>query len=211
MIGRLPLVLDVSGLRCVVIGAGRVAERKVAMLRRAGGRVRIVADRATPRLIALARRGAIAWTRGPFRGAHLRGAWLAIAATSDPRVNRSVAREARRRRIFVNVVDDPAAGSCTVPAVHRRGALYVAVSTSGASPALARALSDRIGRRFGPEYATYLSLMRAMRRRLRRHVSDHDERERRLDRLLRAPLLRLIRGGRSAEARRAAERVLGLR
>ena len=205
-----PLVFDLRGLRCVVIGAGRIAERRVMMLRRAGGRVRIVAKSVTPRLASLARRGALDWTRGHFRGAHLRGAWLAIAATSDAGVNRTVAREARRRRIFVNVVDDPGLGTCTVPAVHERGALVLAVSTSGASPALASALRDRIGRRFGPEYAGYLRLLGTVRRRLRRRIPDPDERERRLARLLRTPLLPLIRAGRIRDARRAAGRAVGL-
>lgn len=205
-----PLNLDLKGLRCVVIGAGRVAERRVTMLRRAGGRVRIVAGSATPRLVSLARRGAIDWTRSRFRAAHLRGAWLVIAATSDAGVNRIVAREARRRRIFVNVVDQPDLGTCTVPAVHERGALVVAVSTSGTSPALARALKDRIGRRFGPEYAGYLRLLGTVRRRLRRRVADPDERERLLARLLRTPLLPLIRAGRARDARRAAGRAVGL-
>ncbi len=206
----LPVLLDLTGLPCVVVGGGRVAERKASALRRAGARVRVVAPEVTPRLRNLARRGSIVWFRKRFANAHLRGAWLAVAATSDAAVNRAVAREGRRRRMLVNVADAPETGSFRMPAVLVRGPLRIAVSTSGESPALARAIRDGIARRHGPEYCAWVRLVGSVRRRLLAGVPDRAERERRARRLLRAPLLRLIRSGRMNEARRAALAAAGL-
>ncbi len=204
-----PLVLDLDGVPCLVVGAGRVAERKIAALLRSGARIRVVAPWATPRLRALARRGSLTWDRGPYRRAHLRGARLVIAAASDSTANRAVARDARRRGVFVSVADDPDLCTLTLPAVLRRGPLVVAVSTSGESPALARALRDDLAKRIGPEHGVYVALVGSIRRRLRR-VPDPADRRRRYRRLLGAPLLRLLRSGRRTEARRAARRAAGL-
>jgi siroheme synthase-like protein len=205
----IPLVLDLAGVRCLVVGAGRVAERKVAALLGSGARIRIVAPRATPRLRALARRGSLTWDRRRYRTAHLRGVRLAIAAASDPAANRAVAREARRRGVFVSVADDPDLCTLTLPAVLRRGPLVVAVSTSGESPALAKALRDDLARRIGPEHGAYVALVGSIRRGLHR-LPDAAERRRRYRRLLAAPLMRLLRSGRRAEARRAARSAAGL-
>jgi precorrin-2 dehydrogenase/sirohydrochlorin ferrochelatase len=204
------MFLNLKGVPCVVVGAGRVAERKIAALRRAGARVRVVAERASPRIRRLARRGMVDWIRSPFRGTHLRGGRLAIAATSDPSINRAVAREARRRQILVDVVDAPELGTFSMPAVLSRGPLQIAISTTGESPALARKLKRDVARRFGPEYGPYIRLLGAIRRRLRVEVADASERERRLRRLLRAPLLPLIRSGRIDRARREARLTAGL-
>ncbi len=206
----IPLMLDLAGVPCLVVGAGRVAERKVRVLRRAGARLSLVAPRATPQLRAMARRGALRWRRRRFRLADLRGARLVFAATSDEAVNNAVARAAWRRHLFVNVADDPEAGSLQMPALLRRGALVVAISTSGRSPGVARALRDDLARRFGSEYAAYVAIIGAVRGRLLRDVGDERERRRRLRALLRAPILPLLRRGSAGAARAAAWRAAGL-
>ncbi|MFQ5876780.1 MAG: bifunctional precorrin-2 dehydrogenase/sirohydrochlorin ferrochelatase [Acidobacteriota bacterium] len=163
----LPVVLDLRGVPCLVVGAGRVASRKIAALVRAGARVRVVAPGAAPRVRTLARRGRLVWVRSRYRRGGLGGARLVVAATSDRGVNREVAREAKRRGRFVNVVDDPDLCSLLFPAVLARGPLLLSVSTSGASPALARALRDELAKRYGPEYGAYVRLVATLRRRLR--------------------------------------------
>jgi siroheme synthase-like protein len=208
---RVPVALELKGVTCLVVGAGRVSDRKVAMLLRAGARVRVVAPDATKRIRSLARSGLLRWTRAIYRPAHLRGSGLVLAATSDPAVNRAVAREARRRGIFVNVADDASLCTLVLAAVLRRGPLVVSVATSGESPAVARALRDDLARHCGPEYGAYVRIIGALRRTLRSAVPDPAERARRYRRLLRVPLLPLLRSGRTREARRAARHAAGIR
>jgi len=206
---RIPLVLDLAGVSCLVVGAGAVAERKVRILHRAGARIRLVAPRATWRLRDLVRRGKLGWRCGRFREGDLRGARLVLAATSDLSVNRAVARAAARRRVFVNVADDPDSGSVQMPAIYRRGALLVAISTSGRSAGAARALRDDLARRLGPEYAAYVAILGGARARVLRSVSDRRERRRRLQALRRAPILPLLRRGAVAAARSVAWKAAG--
>lgn len=206
----LPVLLDLDGLSVVSVGGGRIAERRVLQLLRAGARVRLVAPAATPRLRSLARRGAIDWRSRGFRPGDLRGARLVIAATNVPRVNAAVAREARRRDLFVNRADDSAGCRLIFPAVLARGPLVIAVTTSGESPGLARRIRDDLARRYGAEHGTYLRLIGAIRRRILAEVAGPLERQRRCRRLLRAPILRLLRAGRTIDARRAGLRAAGL-
>ncbi|HEU4401597.1 MAG TPA: bifunctional precorrin-2 dehydrogenase/sirohydrochlorin ferrochelatase [Candidatus Polarisedimenticolia bacterium] len=206
----LPLILDVRGVACLVVGGGRVAERKTVTLLGSGAAVRIVAPVATTRLRSLARSRSITWIRSTYRRHHLTGTRLVFATTSNPATNRAVARDAARRGIFVNVADDPSRCTLLVPAVLRRGALLLAVSTSGESPSLARALRDDLRRRLGPEYAAYVRILGGVRRLMRAAFADPVARERRARRLLKAPILPLLRTGRNAEARRAALRAVGL-
>lgn len=208
---HLPLVLELEGIRCLVVGAGRVAERKITTLLRAGAGIRVVAPRATERIASLGRRGNLRWRAGRFRPSDVRGVRLVVAATSDRTVNREVARMAARAGAFCNVADDPDLSTMVMPAVMSRGPLRISVSTGGESPAMARVLRDDLGRRYGKEYGAYLTMIGALRRRLVATVSDGDERRRRYRRLLRAPLLRLLRDGRRSEARSRARAAAGFR
>ena len=205
-----PLVIDLTGVGCRVIGAGLVAERKARALLRAGARVMVIAPRSTCGIAALARRRRLIWRRSDYRTACLQGARLVVAATSDSRVNQSIARDAKRLGVFCNVADDPAGGSAIWPAILRRGPVLLAVSTGGESPAFARQLRDELRQRYGPEYGAYVRLLGSIRRHLRRTIDNRAERMRRYRRVLRTPLLRLLRNGRSAEARRIARAAAGL-
>ena len=130
--------LDLRGRRCVVAGGGAVARRKAEGLLAAGADVLVVAPEVgeMPDGAAIERRA--------VRLADLDGAVLVVCATDDPAANAALAREARRLGVLANVVDDPDGGNFAVPAVLRRGALQVGVSTGGASPALARRLRDEL-------------------------------------------------------------------
>jgi len=208
---HLPLVLELEGIRCLVVGAGRVAERKITTLLRAGAGIRVVAPHATERIAALARSRILRWRAGPFRPSDLRGVRLVVTATSDRATNRDVARRAARSGAFCDVADDPDLCTMMMPAVMSRGPLRISVSTSGESPAMARTLRDDLAQRYGSEYGAYLRIIGALRRRLLATVSDRAERRRRYRRLLRVPLLRLLRDGRRDEARSRARTAAGFR
>jgi precorrin-2 dehydrogenase/sirohydrochlorin ferrochelatase len=155
--------LDLSGRLAVVVGGGQVAGRKAASLRQAGARVRLVAPKLGPEAAGLAGAPGVEHLARGFEPSDLEGAWLVVSATDDERLNRRVADEAERRRVFCNVVDVPSLCSFIVPAVVSRGELMLAVSTGGASPAAARRLRQRLQAEFGPEWAVYLRLMRRLR------------------------------------------------
>ncbi len=205
-----PVVLDLTGRRCVIIGGGRVAERKIATLFPSGADLLVVAPRVTDRIRELARRRRVRWRRALYRPLWLRGARLVLAATSDPATNRRVARDAGRLGLFVNVADDPSLCSLVMPAVLRRGDLLVAVSTGGQGPALARSLRDDLEGRLGREYGEYVRMVASIHRRLRACVIDPRQRARRLRKVLGTRLLARLRSGRREEAWRAARRAAGL-
>ncbi|MCL6548240.1 MAG: bifunctional precorrin-2 dehydrogenase/sirohydrochlorin ferrochelatase [Alicyclobacillus sp.] len=135
-----PAALDVRGRLCVVIGGGRVAERKVKGLLESGARVRVVSPELTPALADCAVRGQLEWVARAYQPGDVEGAWLVFAATDDPAVNRQVQADAERAERWVNVADNLALCSFQVPARVRRGPLLVAISTSGTDPAGARRL-----------------------------------------------------------------------
>jgi precorrin-2 dehydrogenase/sirohydrochlorin ferrochelatase len=135
---RYPLFLDLTGQPVTVIGAGKVAARKIRSLLNAGARVTVISPRAT-RLPE-----SVHWLRRRYRGGDLAGARLVVAATDDLRVNQLVCAEAKRRRQLVNCIAPPLAGNFFVPAVARRGGIAIAISTDGRSPALAKRLRQEL-------------------------------------------------------------------
>ncbi len=148
-----PALLDLRGRRCLVVGGGASAARKVRDLLQCGAPVTVVSPALTPDLAILAAAGLIVHRPRQFRRADVRDVALVIAATGVPDVDTAVAAEARRRRALVNVVDRPAKCDFIVPSVLRRGDLQIAVSTGGRSPALAREIRKRLESVIGPEYA----------------------------------------------------------
>lgn len=178
-----PVFLGLAGEPVVVIGGGEVAERKVTSLLESGARVTVVAPAVTPEVAGLAAVGAVRLHRRRYTPGDLAGCRLAYAATDDPAVNRAVRAEATERGVWLNVADQPELCDFLAPAVVRRGDLTLAVSTNGASPALARRIREALERRFGPEYADALARLRAERERLRREEPDAARRRRRLEAL----------------------------
>lgn len=144
-----PVFMNLRGRRCVLVGAGEVASRKVRRLLQAQAEVVVVAPEISPELEGVAHEV----HRRPYRPGDLEGAFMAFAATGSREVNEAVAREGRRLGVPVNVADDPDGGDFALPSALRRGRLQVAVSTGGASPALAREIRLRLERLFGPEWA----------------------------------------------------------
>ncbi|MBN2437266.1 MAG: bifunctional precorrin-2 dehydrogenase/sirohydrochlorin ferrochelatase [Deltaproteobacteria bacterium] len=158
-----PLCLDISGKRCVVIGGGNVAERKVERLLSCGARVEVVGKALTPVLAAWKGEGRIVHREADYGDFCLSGASLVIGATDDETVNGRISKDARSRGIPVNIVDSPALCDFILPSVVERGDLLIAVSTGGKSPALARKLREELGKIYGPEYAVLLEILGELR------------------------------------------------
>ena len=156
-----PIFLDLAGRRCVVVGGGEVASRKARKLLQAGADVVMISPEVKNEL---AGRGLEIHER-PYRPGDLEGAYLAFTATDSREVNAAVAREARERGIPANVADRPSEGDFALPATLSRGRLQVAVSTGGASPALARRIRGELEGLFGPEWADLVERFDAARKR----------------------------------------------
>jgi precorrin-2 dehydrogenase/sirohydrochlorin ferrochelatase len=172
-----PMMVDVAGKRCLVVGGGTVAERKVTLLVECDADVEVVSPRTTARLTALATAGRLRLRRRTVRPSDLRGAFLVVVATDDPQVNREVAEAVRTAGGLVNVADDPDACTFLVPSVVRRGDLTIAISTGGGSPALAKKLRQRLEQTIGPEYEAFLGALRALRERARQAIADPERRQ----------------------------------
>ncbi len=151
--------LRLSGRRCVVVGGGEVGLEKVEGLLACDGDVTLIAPDAVPELQALADEGSIRWERRAYESVDLEGALIAIAATNDTDINIRVFDDAERRAMLVNVVDVPPLCNFILPAIVRTGPLAVAISTAGASPALAKRMKREIGDLFGEPYATLAVLL----------------------------------------------------
>ena len=161
-----PAFLKLSGRRCLVIGAGPVAQEKIEGLVRAGAIVSVVAPRATDSVRAWARAKKIHWEPRAFRAADFQGIFLVVASTSSPALHEKIYRQARRRGVLCNVVDDPAHCDFYYGAVVRRGDLQIAISTGGHSPALAQRLRKKMEREIGAEYEHWLTQLGVARKRL---------------------------------------------
>jgi precorrin-2 dehydrogenase / sirohydrochlorin ferrochelatase len=161
-----PAFLKLTGRRCLVVGAGPIAQEKIESLLRAGASVRVVAPDATESVRAWARAKKIRWHPRKFRPADLKGVFLVVAATSSPALHARIFRQARRRALLCNAVDDPAHCDFYYGAVVRRGELQIAISTGGHSPALAQRLRKKLEKEIGAEYEHWLKTLGAARKRL---------------------------------------------
>jgi precorrin-2 dehydrogenase / sirohydrochlorin ferrochelatase len=151
--------LRVAGRRCLVVGGGDVGLEKVEGLLACDAAVTLVCPTAHPSLTALASEGSIEWLPREYQPADLEGSFLVIAATNDSEVNIAVHEQAEARAMLVNVVDVPPLCNFILPAVVRSGPLAIAISTAGASPALAKRMKREIAAEFGEEYARLAVLL----------------------------------------------------
>jgi siroheme synthase-like protein len=151
--------LRLTNRRCVVVGGGAIGLEKVEGLLACDGRVVLVAPEAEPALQELADEGSIEWVRRPYRPEDLERTFIAIAATNDTDVNIGVFHDAERRAMLVNVVDVPPLCNFILPAIVRTGPLAIAISTAGASPALAKRIKREIAETYGPEHARLAELL----------------------------------------------------
>lgn len=194
-----PVNLVVADRRCVVVGAGRIAARKIAGLLDAGARVHVVAPSLGDEVRALRDSGAVTVTERAFEPRDLDGAWLVTTATGLPDVDHAVFVAGDERRVWVNAADDPGNCSFTLMSVVRRGDIVVTIGTNGRSPALATWLRDHVRTEMGPEYETLLELLSAEREAMRSRGRSSETADWR--QALDSGILDLIRAGRVPEAK----------
>jgi precorrin-2 dehydrogenase/sirohydrochlorin ferrochelatase len=180
-----PMFVKLAGRNCVVVGGGAIAESKVESLLASGAVVTIVSPTLTPKLQLLQSDGSLTGIARAFDPTDLDGSFLVIAATSDDRVNELVFREAERRGVLCNAVDQPPRCHFYFPSVVRRGPLQIAISTNGLSPSLAARLRAEFEREFGPEYEAWLLWLGTVREALIRRKLDFAARKRLLGYLAR--------------------------
>lgn len=204
----LPVFLTLRERRCVVVGGGHIAERKLALLLRAGARVEVVAPTLSDELLRLAAAGHITTRQRAFVDADVDGAALVIAATDAPGVNEQVAAAARRLNVPVNVVDQPEVGNVVMPSIVDRSPVVIAIGTGGNAPVLARMLRAKLESLIPQAYGELASLLGSLRERVRSAVPDGVARRRFWERTLDGPAAEMIFAGRRAEALASIERGL---
>jgi len=163
-----PIFLKISGKRCVVVGGGQVALRKVRTLLEHGASVAVISSDLCSEMNKLADSGEIGVLQRSYQPGDLQDAVIAIAATNDTNTNLEVAKEARRKAVLVNMVDDPKDSDFIAPSYIRRGDVTIAISTGGRSPALARKIRTKLEGDFGDEYAPLALLINEVRAEVKR-------------------------------------------
>ncbi len=162
-----PVFLEMKGRRCVVIGSGAVAQRRVEGLLASGAEVSVIGPAITAKLRDLSAERKIAHFKREYQKGDLVGFDLVFAATDKPEINAAIFREASSRHIWVNSADDPDHCNFILPAVVRRGGLAVAVSSGGKSPAATRAIRQELEEYFTPDYARFVQIAGEARHELR--------------------------------------------
>jgi len=195
-----PIFAELRGRSVLVVGGGHVAERKVAMLLRAGARIDVVATRLCSGLLACKERGELSHRALQFTPQQLDAVWLVVAATDDAALNRRVAEAAGLRQKWVNVVDDAALSTFQVPALIDRSPLMIAVSSGGSAPMLARLVRERLERWLEPSLGVLAGLLDRWRGRIRAALPEINARRDYYDALLQGALPALLEKGRLDEA-----------
>ncbi len=205
-----PVLLDLAGRACVVVGGGAVAEHKVLGLLEAGARVTIISLTLTPMLEALAQTGTIAVRKQVYEATVFEGMrpLLVFAATDSPDVNRQIADDARAVGALVDTVDASAKNDFSSMSVIRRGFLIIAFSTSGASPALAARLRAVLEGVVGEEYAVLLDWLAATRPLAKAQMMDEAQRRALWAAILASPILSDLKSGNTGRARAQFDRIL---
>jgi|WetSurMetagenome_2_1015567.scaffolds.fasta_scaffold00013_33 precorrin-2 dehydrogenase / sirohydrochlorin ferrochelatase len=203
-----PVFLNLTGRKCVVVGGGKVAERKVRRLLKTGARITVISPEITLGLEKLNAGGKIRHKNRPYRRGDTRGAFLVIAATSDDVINRKIASESEG---LVNVADKPELCGFIAPSVVNRGALIIAISTSGVSPALAKTLRKELEKLLPADVAGYLELLKRLRQRIKELFPSSPERAALLKELGSPEMLDILRKKGLKQAKATLEKMMSFR
>lgn len=196
-----PVFMKIHGKRCVVVGGGKVAERKIISLLRDQAEVTVVSPQITAVLQELVEQQAIDWMARKYQRGDLSGAFIVYAATNSREVNGHIAGDAKTESVLVNVIDDPDACDFIVPSRLERGKLQIAVSTSGASPGLNKRICEELERQFGNEYEILLEWLQILRIWLQANVSSEKERRQILADIVQSSILELLRANEIEQAK----------
>ncbi len=194
-----PIFLNVNGKKCVVVGGGQVALRKVKALLDHGANVEVISPEICSELDKLAKNGGVAVLRRRYQPGDLRGAFVVVAATDDHIINLAVAKESKETAVLVNVVDEPNNSDFIVPSCICRGDVTIAISTAGRSPVLALKIRTRLEKDIGDEYAALALLIDEVRAEVKSHgiTVNGDDWQEALDLDLMIDLLKKGDGGKA--------------
>jgi precorrin-2 dehydrogenase/sirohydrochlorin ferrochelatase len=173
-----PIYLDITNKRCIVVGGGDVAERKMVRLLEFCAHVTVIGKTLTPALETMKKEGRIDHIDADYDEAFIDDAFLVIGATDRDDINEKISRDGKEKGILVNIVDDPDKCDFILPSLLQQGDLLIAISTGGKSPALAKKLRHELENIYGPEYQTLLNVMGSLREKLmmKGHSSDENKR-----------------------------------
>ena len=200
-----PILLNIQDKKCLVVGGGNVAWRKVCSLKEAGSRVTVVSPEFCPEM---EKESGIERIQQKYDERFLNGVLVVVASTDDEEVNKKVYYDAVKMGILVNVVDRPEFCSFIVPATISRGDLSISISTGGASPALARNIRESLEKQFGDEYGEFAKLLSETRRKILSEISNESIRRDILQRIAGLDMLEIIKQKGIAEAKKKILRII---
>ncbi len=191
-----------------MVGGGKVAFQKVRGLLRAGGLPTVLAPSLEEELIKLGSRREVSLIRDRFKPKYLNGFFLAVVATGDRKVNSEIGALCRKKNLLVNVVDQPADCTFTVPSVLRRGSLTIAIATNGASPALSKKIRKDLEKNYGKEFGKFLKLMAKLREEAIQKIPSQTGRKRLFEKVIASDALSLMRQGKATLAEKRVRQIL---
>ena len=196
-----PVFLNLKDRKVVVVGGGKVAERKILALLRSGADLTVISPEITGKIEREKKRGGIKHIRRQYQKGDLRGVFLVIAATDSSAINEKISHDAR---CLVNIVDTPRLCNFIVPSVMKRGAMTIAISTGGISPALSRSIRKELEKLYQPEFSEYLESLRSIRAEALKEIGDERRRADFLKSLASGEMLGILREKGYGEAKKRA-------
>ena len=185
-----PAFLNLKGKKTVVIGGGKIAERKILALLKTGARITVISPEITKRIAREKLRGSLKHIPRQYRKGDVKNTFLVIAATDSEEINQKVSEDAT---CLVNVVDTPSLCNFIVPSVLQRGPLTIAVSTGGISPALSKSIRKELEKLYGPEFTEYLRLLETIRKRAMKEIQNKKSRADFLKSLASGEIVKMLR------------------
>ncbi|MCF6092672.1 bifunctional precorrin-2 dehydrogenase/sirohydrochlorin ferrochelatase [Microaerobacter geothermalis] len=201
-----PIMINLKDRPCVVVGGGRVAERKVMTLLDSEAKITVISPTLSAGLVLLSNR--FSYYKRTYLPGDVEGAFLVVAATDNREINQQIYEEAKTSVPLLNIVDQPELCTFFFPAVMKQGPLQVAVSTGGTSPALARKIRRELAEIFGGEYEAFLNRLSLLRKQLMKEINNPEKRNEILTRLVNSNLLELYRQNDQERAEEMIQRVI---
>lgn len=196
-----PVALNIAGRRCLVVGGGLVALRKVRNLLECEAQVRVISPEPVAEISAMSEAGTIELWRRAYQDSDLAECFMVFAATSDEKLNRTIFERCQQLNILINSVDDPVNCGFFVPSTMRRGALTISVTTEGKSPLLSRRIREQLEGIFGPEYADYVDILGESRSIVKKVYGEEGVRRRVFESILQIDVMPMLRSGNLKEAK----------
>ena len=203
-----PIFLNLFNKKCIVVGGGRVAQRKVEGLLDTGAQIVVISPDLRNELQELASKKKLRWEERNFKVNDLEGAHLVFAATNDPKKNKGIAKKAAGKNYWVNVANGARDGDFWVPSIVRRGQLSLAVSTDGASPALSKRLRLELEHVYGPEYEEFIEFLTGWRKKIKKEIKAQEKREKIFKSIIASDCLNFIRESRLDEAEDRVKQII---